>query len=37
MAEHRGDRDLALATEVLAESTLTVAGHLGLDASIFGD
>jgi hypothetical protein len=37
LAEHRGDKDLALATEVLAESTSIVAGHLGLDASVFGD
>jgi hypothetical protein len=31
LAEHRGDGDLALVTQVLAEATLLLADDLGLD------
>jgi hypothetical protein len=37
LAEHRGDQDLTVATEVLAETTLLVASHLGLDECFVDD
>jgi hypothetical protein len=37
LAEHRSDRDLTTATEVLAETTVLVAGDLGLGDCFFGD
>ena len=37
LAEHRADEELALVTGVLAEATLLLAAHLGLDPGLFCD
>ena len=36
-AEHTSDEDLAFVTQFLAETTLLVASHLGLDGCFAGD
>lgn len=37
LAEHRGDEELALVTQVLAEATLIVGADLGLGGPFAGD